>query len=189
MSAQAAEKEAGTRVVTGEVRASYVNVFKPRMNDLSGKDEYSMTLLIPKSDKKTIADLKAAGAAAKEVKWGGKVPKGVKFPIHDGDGEKPNGGDYGEECADHWVLNVRSNYKPGVVDANVQPIMDQSEFQSGDYCRVSLNAFAYDNKRKGVGFGLNNIQVLRKGDPLGGHSDASSDFDTIEAANDDGEAW
>ncbi len=188
MSALPAEKEADTKIVTGEIRASYVNVFQPRMNDLSGKDEYSMTLLIPKSDKKTIADIKAAGAVAKDAKWGRNVPKGVQFPVHDGDGEKPNGGDYGEECADHWVLNVRSNYKPGVVDANVQPVIDQSELQSGDYCRVSLNAFAYDNKRKGVGFGLNNIQVLRRGDPLGGHTDASSDFDTVKASN-DGEEW
>lgn len=175
---------ADTKVTTGEVRASFVNVFQPRMNDLSGKEEFSMTLLIPKDDKKTLKALKTAAGAAKESKWGDKVPAGVQSPLHDGDGSKPNGGDYGPECAGHMVLNVKSNYQPGVVDKQVQPVIDPSEFQSGDYCRVSLNTYAYDNKRKGVGYGLNNIQVLRKGDPLGGHSNAESDFDAV-----DGDDW
>lgn len=173
-----------TKVTTGECRGSFVNVFKPRMNDLSGKEEYSMTLLIPKDDKKTLDALAGAANAAKEAKWGSKIPAGVQSPLHDGDQEKPNGGPYGDECAGHMVLNVKSNYQPGVVDKQVQPVIDPTEFTSGDYCRASLNCYAYDNKRKGVGYGLNNIQVLRKGDPLGGHSKAESDFDAV-----DGDDW
>jgi hypothetical protein len=172
-----------TKVVTGEIRASYVSVFEPRLNDLSGKEEYSLVALIPKKDKETITDLKAAMEAAKEKKFGNKIPSGLQSPIHDGDGSKPNGGEYTEECHGHWVLNVKSNYQPGVVDTKVRPVMDQGEFQSGDYCRVSLNAYAYDNKRKGVSFGLNNVQVLRKGDPLGGHSAATDDFGAVETAD------
>jgi hypothetical protein len=43
-----------SKVITGTVRGSYVNVFRPRTNDLSGKEEYSMMLLIPKQDKTTV---------------------------------------------------------------------------------------------------------------------------------------
>lgn len=174
MSAQ--PQDIGTKVVTGKVRGSYVHVFQPRLNELSGKEEFSMTLLIPKSDKDTVGQLKTAVEDAIRRKWGDKRPPGLQMPIHDGDGEKPNGGPYGEECVDHWVLNVKSNRKPGVVDANVRPVIDPTAFVSGDYCRVSLNAYAYDNKRKGVGFGLNNVQVLERGDPLGGGSSPESDF-------------
>lgn len=165
-----------TRVITGVVRCSYVHVFEARQNVNSGKDEYSMTLLIPKSDTETVAKLKAAMDAAISAKWGAKPPAHLQKPIHDGDGQKPLGGPYSEECEGHWVLNVKSNSRPGIVDANVAPIMDRAEFQSGDYARVSLNAYAYDNKRVGVSFGLNNIQVIRKGEPLSGRTRAEDDF-------------
>lgn len=179
-----------TKVVTGRARGSYVNVFAPRMNDLSGKEEYSMTLLIPKTDTDTLAKLKAAAKAAIAEKFGDKPPAGLQSPIHDGDGAKPNGGEYGEECHGHWVVNVKSTRKPGVVDANVQPVLDAAEFQSGDYCRVSLNAYAYDNKRKGVAFGLQNVQVLAKGEPLGGGgSRAEDDFGPASGASDNIPGW
>lgn len=184
MSAQAAEAQGTTKVITGKCRASYVNVFQPRQNELSGKEEYSMVLLIPKSDTQTVANLKAAIEVAKVNKWGNKIPPGVQSPVHDGDGERPNGGLYGEECQGHWVLNIKSSRRPGIVDANVQPIMSQDDFGSGDYCRVSVNAFAYDNARKGVSFGLNNIQVLEKGESLGGSSARAEDeFGPVAAAN------
>lgn len=187
MTAQTASKTAPTKVITGKVRASYVSVFHPRLNELSGNEEFSMALLIPKSDTDTIGKLRAAIGAAKENKWGSRVPPGVQDPIHDGDGSKPNGGEYGEECRGCWVLNVKSKQRPGIVDANVQTVIDPNEFVSGDYCRVSLNAYAYDNIRKGVSFGLNNIQVLAKGEPLGGSVSAEIEFGAAPSAND--EPW
>ena len=43
-----------TKVVTGEVRLSYANVWEPRPGMNGGKDKYSVSLIIPKSDTKTI---------------------------------------------------------------------------------------------------------------------------------------
>lgn len=175
-----------TKVVTGKVRASYVNAFQPRLNELSGKEEYSLTLLVPKEDKDTSAKLKSAMEAAIAAKWNGKTPAGLQKPVHDGDGEKPNGGEYGEECRGHWVLNVKSNKRPGIIDAAMNDVIDPNEFVSGDYCRVSLGAYAYDNMRKGVSFGLNNIQVLAKGDPLGGtRSRPQDDFTAVASQVED----
>ena len=178
-----------TKVVTGKVRASYVNAFQPRLNELSGKEEYSLTLLVPKEDKDTSAKLKSAMEAAIAAKRNGKTPAGLQKPVHDGDGEKPNGGEYGEECRGHWVLNVKSNKRPGIIDAAMNDVIDPNEFVSGDYCRVSLGAYAYDNMRRGVSFGVNKIQVVAKGAPLGGARSrpqddfsavASQDFDDTE---------
>lgn len=171
-----------TRLITGTVRCSYVHVFEPRKNELSGKDEYSMTLLIPKTDRDTLAKMRAAAEAAIAAKWGAKPPQHLQSPIHDGDGGKPNGGPFPEECAGHWVVNVKTNERPGIVDAAVAPVLDRKEFMSGDYARVSLNAYAYDNKRIGVAFGLGNIQVIRKGEPLSGRARAEDEFGPVEGA-------
>ena len=174
-----------TKVTTGKCRASYDNVFTARLNELSGKEEFSLTLLIPKSDKATVSSLASAMNAAISSKWPNKVPSGINKPLHDGDGEKPNGGEYGEECQGHWVLNVKSSRRPGIIDGNMQDVIDPNEFVSGDYCRVSLGAYAYDNIKKGVSFGLNNIQVLAKGDPLGGtRAKAQDDFAPAGKADD-----
>ena len=177
------------KVVTGEVRGSYVNVFSTRLNDLSGKEEYSMMILIPKEDKETVADLKKAIKAAVDDKWGSKRPANLRNPLRDGDSESdlPDTVEAGEEpYAGHYFMNLKSSQKPGIVDVNVQPVIDEGDFRSGDFCRVSINAYAYDQKgNKGVAFGLNNIQVLRKGLPLGGVSRPENDFDVVTQSSGD----
>lgn len=54
-----------TKVVTGKVRFSYVNVWEPKsVND--GAEKYSVSLIIPKSDKSTIEKINKAIKAAKK---------------------------------------------------------------------------------------------------------------------------
>jgi hypothetical protein len=174
---------------TGVVRGSYVKVFTPTINEENGKAEYSMTLLIPKEDVATMNAIKAACKAAVDTKWNGKPPQGLNTPWHDGNGPKPQGGEYGEECHGMWVINVKTTQQPTVVDANLQRVMEATQFVSGDWCRVALNAYAYDNKRKGVALGLGNIQVVRKGEPLGNKRSAESDFEAwAEEGGGSGEA-
>lgn len=170
------------KVITGKVRASYVNVFRKKVNAQSGKEEYSLQLLIPKSDKKTVEKIEAAIAAATEGKWGKKAPAKLRNPLRDGDEEHGIAPYVG-----HYFMNVKSDNKPQVVDGGLQEIIDERDFQSGDYCRVSINAYAYDvTGNRGVSFGLNNIQVLAKGEPLGGTSSrASDDFDAVDGDGDD----
>lgn len=54
-----------TQITTGRVRFSYVNAFTPRAAQEGAQPKYSVTLLIPKTDKNTIAKIKAAIEAAK----------------------------------------------------------------------------------------------------------------------------
>ena len=178
------------RVVTGKVRASYVYLDEPRVYD-NGDEKYSVTLLSPKSDKATYKKLNKAMDAAEEAwintVWKGKRPAKINRSLHDGDGVRAVSGEpYGEECKGHWVLSVQSKRKPGVVDRDNDPF-DAADIKSGDYIRASLRAFAYDvSGNRGVSFGLNNVQFLHEGDPLGGGTSARADFsDPFEDDEDD----
>ena len=90
---------AATQITTGKARFSYCNLFTPRAAQEGAQEKYSVTLLIPKSDKATVKKLKAAMEAAKaaylQKHSGKKLPANLKSTLHDGDGERPNGGEFG----------------------------------------------------------------------------------------------
>jgi hypothetical protein len=168
-----------TRVVTGKCRFSYFNALASRKNELSGKEEFSTQVLVPKADTETVAALKAAAKEALVAKFGDKIPKNVRNPLRDGDTEtKPDGSPLGPEYAGHFFFNAKSTNKPGAVDANGHDLIGSDDIASGDYGRVSLNAYAYSQAgNNGVSFGLNNIMLVAKGEPLGGaRPSAAADF-------------
>jgi hypothetical protein len=163
------------KVVTGKVRFSYAHVFTPQASQEGGQPKYSVSIIIPKSDKETIEKINKAIEQAKEENkavWGGTVPKGLKGGLRDGDEEKDD-----PAYANSYFINANSSQKPGVVDADLNAILDASEFYSGCFGRASVSFFAYNsNGSKGVGCGLNNVQKLEDGEKLGGASSASDDF-------------
>jgi hypothetical protein len=168
-----------TRVVTGKVRFSYFNALAARKNELSGKEEFSTQVLVPKSDTETVAALKAAAKAALVAKFGDKIPKNVRNPLRDGDTEtKQDGSPLGAEYAGCFFFNAKSTNKPGAVDQHGMDLIGANDIGSGDFGRVSLNAYAYSQAgNNGVSFGLNNIMLLAKGEPLGGaRPSAAADF-------------
>ena len=164
------------KVVTGVVRLSYAHVWESAKIGENGKEKYSVSLIIPKSDTETLNKInQAIEEAIKEGvgKFGGKIPNraSLKLPLRDGE-EKDD-----PAYENSYFLNANSNTAPQIVDKNVEPILDRGECVSGDYARVSLSFYAYNvNGNKGVAVGLGNIQVIRKGEPLGGKSNAQSDF-------------
>lgn len=169
-----------TKVVTGiNTRLSYANIWEPKSIN-GGKEKYSVSLIIPKSDTKTLTAIeKAIDAAIEEGigKFGGKKPNKavLKLPLRDGDLEKDN-----VNYKDAYFINANSITAPQIVDKQVQPILDQSEVYSGCYARVSISFYAFNtNGNRGVACGLGNIQKIRDGEPLGGHSSASDDFTAI----------
>ena len=174
-----------TKVITGvKTRWSYVNAWEPKSIN-GGVPKYSVSLIIPKSDTKTIEKIQAAIQAAYDegqgkLKGNGKsVPalSVLKTTIRDGDAERP---DY-DAYADSYFINANSGTAPGIVDADRQPILDRSEVYSGVYGRASINFYAFNsNGNKGIACGLNNLQKIKDGEPLGGKSRAEDDFDTEE---------
>ena len=180
-----------TKVITGKHTVfSYLNVNEPKAPMGGGTPKYSVSLIIPKKDTVTIAKIRAAIKAAydegqSKLKGNSKfVPDLVdlKTPLRDGDKERK--GD--EAYANSYILNANSTTKPGVVDADRNPILDTSELYSGIIGRASINFYAFNsNGNKGIACGLNNLQKLADGTPLGGHSRAEDDFADLDDDEDD----
>ena len=178
---------AKSQVVTGLVRFSYVNIFRSRAFTQDGTAKYSICLLIPKKDTKTLAKIKKAIEDTKlkgqADKWGGKIPKNLHLPLRDGDEERA---DEAPEYAGMYFLNASANEKPGIVDENGNEILDPAEVYSGCWGRAGFNLFAYDsNGNRGIGVGLNTIQKLKDDEHLGGarataEEDFGDDFDDDE---------
>ena len=149
------------KVITGvDTRWSYANVWEPKSIN-GGTPKYSVSLIIPKSDTKTIAKIQAAiEAAYKEgeakLKGNGKsVPalSVLKTPLRDGDAERPDD----EAYKNAYFVNANS----------------------GVYGRASITFYAFNSSgNKGIACGLNNLQKIRDGEPLGGKASAESDFAT-----------
>lgn len=169
-----AAKSNKIKVITGKVRFSYANVFTPVASEEGGDPKYGVSIIISKDDKDTIAkinkaveDCKAANAAF----FGGSVPKLLKGGLRDGDTERDD-----EAYANSYFINANSFQKPGVVDVDLNPIINKDDFYSGCYGRASLTFYPYDGKSKGIACGLGNVQKLEDGDKLGGGASAASDF-------------
>lgn len=170
-----------TKVITGvNTRWSYVNAWEPKSIN-GGAPKYSVSLIIPKSDTKTLEKIRAAIQAAYEegqskLKGNGRsVPalSALKTPLRDGDAERPDD----EAYANSYFVNANSGTAPGIVDADRNPILERSEVYSGVYGRASINFYAFNsNGNKGIACGLNNLQKIRDGEPLGGKSRAEDDF-------------
>lgn len=171
-----------TKITTGIVRFSFVHVFEPAAMQEGQTPKYSVTLLIPKTDTATINKIKAAIEEAKTVYLtkhpGAKMPAKPKTTIHDGDGERPSGGEFGPECKGCYVMTVSSNNKPVIVDVNKAPITDPLELYSGCYGKAVLNFYYYDTAgNKGVSAGLNGVMKTSDGEPLSGAVVTDSDWD------------
>ena len=171
------------KVITGpNTRWSYANVWEPKSIN-GGTPKYSISLIIPKSDTVTVAKIKAAIEAAYQegqakLKGNAKsVPalSLIKNPMRDGDVERPDDPAY----ADSYFINANSATAPGIVDADRNPVLTRSEVYSGVYGRASISFYAFNsNGNRGIACGLNNLQLLRAGEPLGGKASAESDFAT-----------
>ena len=174
-----------TKVITGvNTRWSYANVWEPKAME-GGKPKFSVSLIIPKSDTVTVGKIRAAIEEAyrdgqSKLKGNAKsVPalSTLRTPLRDGDLERPDDPAY----ANAYFVNANSTTAPGVVDANRNEILNKSEVYSGCYGRASISFYAFNaNGNKGIACGLNNLQKIKDGEPLGGRASAESDFATEE---------
>lgn len=177
-----------TKARIGEVRFSYCHIFKPEAVADEGEKKYSISVIIPKSNKKLIAEIKAAIEAAVQAgvtqRFEGKRPANLRSPLRDGDTERPEDDSY----ANAYFINASSKIKPGIVKImkingqnKLVEVTNEEDVYSGCYGFVSVNFFAYNNRgNKGIGAGLNNILKTRDGEYLGGRASAEADFDQVD---------
>lgn len=177
-------------IITAEFRASYPNVFVPKLNKLSGKEEYNLVALFP--EKANLDNLKAATKEAIEKKWGPdpkKWPKKLRSPFRDQAEREKELEDGTKVMPDGHVkgaifLNLKSSRMPGIIDKDRKPILDAEEFYAGCWARASVSCYAYDTAgNQGVSFGLTNLQKVRDGEPLSGRPKAEDEFAAIEGAD------
>lgn len=169
-----------TKITTGIVRLSFANLWQPKSIN-GGKAKYSASLLIPKSDTKTLAAVNAAIEAAVQAgiaKFGQSFRNSLssqnfKRPLRDGDAERPND----EVYRGHYFVNANSDNAPRIVDRGLNDILDQMAVYSGCFARVSVNFYPFDtNGNRGIACGLGNVQKIADGEPLGGRSNPEDDF-------------
>ena len=170
-----------TKVITSpNTLWSYVHVFQP--NSINGSTpKYSIALIFRK-DSPDIPKIRAASQAAydeglSKLKGNGKVAPALaalKTPLRDGDAEHP-----GEEVyAGTYYLNANSSTKPGVVDRDMNPIIDPEEVFSGCRGKASINFYSFNtNGNKGIAASINNLMLCDASGPrLGGKASAAEDF-------------
>ena len=172
---------ASSKLMTPEFRVSFPAVFKPDSFSDDQEKKYKVTMLFPKE-----TDLAAMYKMAEEVcreKWGKDIPKNLRNPFRDGEEKDLDG------YAGMFFVNCSTKQKPGVVDMNVQPIIDESEFYAGCWAKATVTCYAYGGPgtkyRAGVAFGLQNLQKQRDDDAFSGRSKAEDDFTAVETGSED----
>lgn len=165
-----------TTITTGRVRFSYCHIFTPTKAPGSDQEKYSLSVIIPKKEKATLEKIQKAIDEAKKLgastKWNGKIPAKLHTPLRDGDEERPDDPAY----ANSYFFNCSSKNKPGVYDEFVEEIIDPSIVYSGCWGRVNINFFPFDtNGNRGIAVGLNHVQKLSDGEPLGGSAPSAKE--------------
>ena len=161
------------KITTPEFRVSFPSVFEARAFSEAQTKKFELTALFPVAT--DISALKALAVKVATEKWGEKMPTTLRSPFRDGS-EKPDLEGY----EGHVFVKMTSLQRPGVVDQNVQPIIEQGDFYGGCYARATVTAFAYDKAgNKGVSFGLQNVQKLRDGDAFSGRGKPEDDFEAV----------
>lgn len=168
------------RVTTGKARFCYANIWTPKKND-SGKEVYSVTIVIPKNDDETFTKVMDAMKSVYEenleiLKGNAKKAPGfdeIKLPLRDGDEER-EGVPVFAGC---YFINATSIYAPGIFDADRNVINDETSVYSGCYGRASISFYAYNKKGgRGIACGLRGLQKLEDGERLGGFASVADDF-------------
>jgi hypothetical protein len=169
---------------TPEFRAAYAGLFRataPRENP-TGKKKYTIRAIFPPNT--DLSAMKRAAKAAAEEKWGNAIPKTMRNPFRTNEElENPIPG-----VGDDWVVmtfSANEDRRPGIVDANLEDIIDESECYSGAWYRAQVRPYAYDTSgNKGVAFGLENVQKLRDDEQLGGgRMPANKAFERVSTAS------
>lgn len=186
-----------TSLRTPEIRfGHFPKLFEKGLANDKGDSFFEIEMLFSPEAQKTpeYAAMKKAAADAAREKFGAELPEGFRSPFRKASSKKrqKDGSPYypEDEFPGYVLVHAKSKNKPGVVGANIDPetgklkILEAGDVTGGDYGRVSLHPFAYQVKgNSGVSFWMNNAQKTRDGDPLGGGSRATDDFEPVGSAS------
>jgi hypothetical protein len=171
------------KMKTPQFRVSFPHVFTPAKSIDGGKEKYSIVMLFDK--KSDLKEMKKEVSAIIKEQWG-EMPKNFQSPFKSGNEKYENNPELYAPYKDHTVITASSMSQPGIVDRRRQAIIDPSEFYAGCYAHATVNAFTWEYMgKKGVSFGLQNVQMLNDGEAFSGKAKAEDDFDAIDDVEDE----
>ena len=178
--------------LTGPVRLAFVdNLIIPKIKELangSKLESYEGVLLFtPFADFTPLYNEFYRVCAEKFKQYhdpsSGQYP-GIRSPFRDQAEKAARFSGYTPGCV---FMSVSSQFKPVVVDQNMNPIVDASKVHAGAWVIASINAYEYGLKpspatgqvppNKGVSFGLQSVMLIADDTNLGGGAvDPQSQF-------------
>lgn len=147
-------------ILTGPVRLAFTNLFKlPPASEKNNNPKFGAALLFtPLADFTIFYEEYYRVAAAEFAKhWNGEQYVGLHSPFRLQD-EKTNFGGFTKGLT---FFSATSKYKPPVVDARYNPIVDESKVYPGVWAICAVNTYAYhDQRKKGIAFGLQSVMII-----------------------------
>ena len=169
------------KIMLKNVRLSFPSLFKTEWYAGADTEKFAATFLIPKSDTKTVTAIEQACKQALVEKYGeGKVPKGFKMPLVDGDDKEYQG------YADHVCIKANTKKRPTLVNRDKTPIVEEDNIlYGGCYVNASIDIWVMDNSYgKKVLASLNAIQFVKDGEAFGTKSEGADCFESLEDDDD-----
>ena len=171
--------EEKTQIMTPKFRVSFPNITEK--NEMSKK--FRLVMLFDEGV--DISDMKKLAVKCMKKRWPNGKPNGFQNPFKDAGLKEYDGYEDG-------MIEVAASTgrRPGVVDKK-NDLIDLEELDTylygGCYARAVVQPYAYDKAgNRGVGFGLQAVQILADGEPFGSSVDARKAFDPLD--DDDNES-
>lgn len=156
-------------IITPAFRGDWIFVLNPNKPKELGKEPYfSIDMVFPADA--DLAILKKAASDALSVKFGARMndPDFVaklQIPFKDQGTKKDKDGVLRAGYTPGLKVitsTAKMAFRPGVVDVQNNPIIEERQLYSGCWFVASVSPYAYDNKTKGVSFGLRHVMKLRE---------------------------
>ena len=170
------------KVKLQNVRLSFPSLFnKAKFNDQETK--FEATFLLHKDEQADlIAKIEAQLDSVAKEHFKGKVPKGLKLCLADGDEKDYDG------YENHMSLKAASNKRPTIIDRDKTPLAeDDGVVYAGCYVNAIVDFWVQDNSwGKRINSNLLGVQFFKDGDGFGaGDTDVTNDFESFDDFEDD----
>ena len=188
-----AEKAKKKFIVTPMFRVSFPDIKERSIID-GVKGNYRLVMMF--DAEADLSELKAMAKEARLKKWPKELPKKFRNPFKKvSDMDEDDRYDGMEEGM--VILSAGSKYRPGVVNSKREDIeLEELDtyLYGGMYARAAVSAFPYDTAgNRGVAFGIDAIQIIKEGEPLGGGKvdaqEAFADVEDVEGAEEENDGF
>lgn len=167
-------------LLTPPFLAAFAHVWEPRAFEPGDPLKYQLSMIFAAD---AIGELKKAATAVARQQWGDDIPANMKSPFIDA-GLPQHAKHDGFEAGKVFIRATSNEDRPPkIVGPDVRPLTEKSDFYSGCTAVAYVNFFAWERRTGcGISCGLQMVQKIRDGEPLGsGSADPSSVFTAVGA--------